>query len=310
MHHNSFFILAGGLLLLAALFFMPAGAVSVSSGGSVGYFVITSDPPDGTVYFDGVDQGAAPVTVWVYTTASPRHTVVVEKDGYQTWVQMLTTNPGKDQTITVNAVLVPGVSYGVLKVESEVSGVQVTLDGNESMIVPATFSPVATGYHTVASLVPGYLPYHEQVLVLETGTTTLQANLTPIVEAGTLEVTSSPPGADLYVNGAYLGKTPFASPGVAAGTYDIRLDLEGYVEWTGTAVVTGDEVETVNAVLAPLVTFPVSPATSLPTARETATTPVTEVPTTSAGGLPLVVPVALAAIAGLILLAGRKSPPR
>jgi hypothetical protein len=308
MHHNSFCILAGGLLLLAALFIMPVHAVSVSTGGSVGYFMISTDPPDGTVYFDGVDQGAAPVTVWVYTTGSPRHTVVVEKDGYQTWVQLLTTNPGKDQTIAVNAVLVPGVSYGVLRVESDVSGIPVTLDGSETMNVPATFSPVTTGYHTVASLVPGYLPYQEQVLVMETGTTTLQANLTPIVEAGTLEVTSSPSGADLYVNEAYLGKTPFASPGVAAGTYDIRLDLEGYVEWTGTAVVTGDEVETVNAVLAPLVTFPVSPATSLPTTQVTGTTPVTEIPTTRAGGLPFVVPVALAVIAGLLLLAGSKPP--
>ena len=95
---------------------------------------------------------------------------------------------------------------------------------------------------------------------------------------------------------------------MAAGTYDIRLDLEGYVEWTGTAVVTGDEVETVNAVLAPLVTFPVSPATSPPTTEVTGTTPVTEIPTTRAGGLPFVVPMALAALAGLILLAGRKPP--
>ncbi len=310
MNHTTSFSLATGLLLLAVLFLMPVQAVSVSAGGSVGYFMISTDPPDGTVYFDGVDQGAAPVTVWVYTTGSPRHTVVVEKDGYQTWVRLLTTNPGKDQTIAVNAVLVPGVSYGVLRVESDVPGIPVTLDGSGTMNVPATFSPVTTGYHRVASLVPGYLPYDEQVLVMENGTTTLQANLTPIVEAGTLEVTSSPSGADLNVNGVYLGKTPFASPGVAAGTYDIRLDLEGYVEWTGTAVVTGNEVETVNAVLAPLVTFPISPLTSPPTTQVTGTTPVTEIPTTRAGGLLFVVPMALVAIAGLILLVVRKPPRR
>jgi len=308
MNHTTSFSLATGLLLLAALFIMPAQAVSVSAGGSVGYFMISTDPADGTVYFDGVDQGSAPVTVWVYTTGSPRHTVVVEKDGYQTWVQLLTKNPGKDQTIAVNAVLVPGVSYGVLRVESDVPGIPVTLDGSDTMNVPATFSPVTTGYHTIASLVPGYLPFHEKVLVVETGTTTLQANLTPVVEAGTLEVISSPGGADLYANGAYLGKTPYASPGIAAGTYDIRLDLEGYVEWTGTALVTGDEVETVNVVLAPLVTLPVSPVTSPPATSITGTTPVTPVPTTSAGGLPFVIPVALAAIAGLHLLAGRRPP--
>jgi len=308
MNQTTSFILAAGLLLLSVLLIMPVQAVSVSSGGSVGYFMISTDPPDGTVYFDGVNQGAAPVTVWVYTTGSPGHTVVVEKDGYQTWVQLLTRNPGKDQTIAVNAVLMPGVSYGVLRVESNVPGVPVTLDGSGTMNVPATFSPVTTGYHTVASLVPGYLPYNEQVLVMENGTTTLQANLTPIVEAGTLEVSSSPSDADLYVNGAYLGKTPFASPGVAAGTYDLRLTLEGYVGWTGTAVVTGDEVETVNAVLAPLVTFPVSPVTSPPATSITGTTPVTTAPTTRAGGPPFAVPVALAAITGLILLAGRKPP--
>jgi hypothetical protein len=307
MNHNSPFVLSTGLLLLAMLFLVPVQAISVTTGGSVGYFTIATDPPGGTVYFDGVNQGAAPVTVWVYTTASPRHTVVVEKDGYQTWVQQITKNPAKDQTIEVNTVLVPGISYGVLRVESDVPGIQVTLDGYESLIVPATFTPVTTGYHTVAALEPGYLLYSDQVLVMENGTTTLQANLTPIVEAGTLEVTSSPPGADLYVNGAYVGKTPFASPGIAAGTYDIRLELEGYAEWTGTATVTGDEVKTVNAVQAPLVTFPISPLTSTPTTGETGTIPVT-VPTTSAGELPVVVLVALAAIAGLLLIAGRKPP--
>ena len=308
MHYNLNVILAAGLLILAVLCIVPVQAISVSTGGSVGYFMISTDPPGGTVYFDGVNQGAAPVIVWVYTTSMPRHTVVVQKDGYQAWVQQITKNPAKDQTVEISAVLMPGVSYGVLRVESDVPGIRVTLDGYESLIVPATFSPVITGYHTVASLEPGYLPYRDQVLVTESGTTTLQANLTPIVKAGTLEVTSSPPGADIYVNGAYVGKTPFASPGIAAGTYDIRLDLEGFAEWTGTATVTGDEVETVNAVLAPLVTFPVTPLTSPPATGETGTIPVTTAPTTRAGGLPVVVPVALAAIAGLLLVARRKPP--
>ena len=103
--------------------------------------MISTDPPDGTVYFDGVDQGVAPVTVWVYTTGSPRHTVVVEKDGYQTWVQLLTTNPGKDQTIAVNAVLVPGASYGVLGWNPMFPGSRSPWAGR-TMNVPATFSPV------------------------------------------------------------------------------------------------------------------------------------------------------------------------
>ncbi|MBP1928880.1 hypothetical protein J2741_001427 [Methanolinea mesophila] len=308
MNHTTPLILAAGLLLIIGLCVLPVQAISVTTGGAVGYFMITSDPPGGTIYFDGVDQGAAPVTVWVYTTGPPVHTVVVEKDGYQTLVQQITRNPSRDQTVEVNAVLVPGITYGVLRVESDIPGVRVTLDGNETMPVPAVFSPVVTGYHTVSSLVPGYLPYSGKVLVTETGTTTLQVNFTPATETGTLRVTSIPAGADLSINDVSLGKTPFTSAGIAAGMYDLRISHPGYVEWTGTATVAENQVETVNAELAPLVTFPITPGTSPTTGATTETLPATPAPTTRAGGSQVIVPGALGAISVMLLIRNRIRP--
>lgn len=45
---------------------------------------------------------------------------------------------------------------------------------------------------------------------------------------GLLIIESAPPGADVFINETHAGKTPFARPEMAAGTYAIGLELAGF----------------------------------------------------------------------------------
>ncbi len=44
----------------------------------------------------------------------------------------------------------------------------------------------------------------------------------------TISITSDPPGALVYLNDEEVGRTPLAVPFLFYGTYDVRLEREGY----------------------------------------------------------------------------------
>lgn len=51
----------------------------------------------------------------------------------------------------------------------------------------------------------------------------------------TIEVTSSPPGAMVWLNDEQLGRTPVQTDFKFYGTYDVRLSLDGYEPLTTSA---------------------------------------------------------------------------
>ena len=61
------------------------------------------------------------------------------------------------------------------------------------------------------------------------------------VAKGVLLVESTPPGAIVTVNGQSRGITPFEMPGLAAGEYEVRVDLRGYEGKAQTVVLTEAE---------------------------------------------------------------------
>ena len=56
------------------------------------------------------------------------------------------------------------------------------------------------------------------------------ANLVPITAAaaGEISISSTPSGANVFVDNEYKGITPVTIPGVASGTRDVLLRLTGY----------------------------------------------------------------------------------
>jgi hypothetical protein len=57
----------------------------------------------------------------------------------------------------------------------------------------------------------------------------------------TMVVESTPPGADIEVDGAFVGSTP-STVSLAPGSHDVSVKKKGFVDWTRTVNVTGGSV--------------------------------------------------------------------
>jgi hypothetical protein len=56
--------------------------------------------------------------------------------------------------------------------------------------------------------------------------------------AGSMQILSRPSGAQVFVDGRVIGRTPLVIPDVRSGSHDVRLELSGFRRWTTSVQVT------------------------------------------------------------------------
>ncbi len=235
------------ILILVALHGWAAGQAVV--GGDVGYFAVESSPAESQVIFDGVYYGNTPLTIPVYSTAPPRHTITVSKSGYFPWTRTYASNPGPGETVRIVAILEPSSEFGTLTVTSSPSGALITIDGGKGQQAPWTYPDVRAGSHIVRAFLSGYQPFLTIVSVPPGGSITVDATLAPLSEIGVLQVKSTPGGADVYVDGFYSGATAATIGNLAAGPHIVQLKLAGYREWISTVNIPANSVSFIDASL-------------------------------------------------------------
>jgi hypothetical protein len=92
---------------------------------------------------------------------------------------------------------------------------------------------------------------------------------TPVLrnESGSIRVLSSPPGAEVYLNGEYRGTTPATVTAIQAGNYSLEVRAAGYDRWTSPVMVRPGSLVNVSAMLS------VIPVTAMPVTYATISTP-------------------------------------
>jgi len=182
----------------------------------------------------------------------------------------------------------PSVGSTRLSIQSEPAGASVWLNGDSLGVTPLVGDSVRAGVYllsvrhdgyydadTVAVFRPGTAPPVRLRLVERslrartpepappqasrspdpnpgTPVTTRETASTPSsppVQTGSLEITSSPSGATIFLNGEPRGTTPRTIDDLTAGPYDLRLQHEGYTDWTGSASVRARNVRRISAEL-------------------------------------------------------------
>jgi hypothetical protein len=205
--------------------------------GDYGYYQVGSSPSGADVVFDGRFVGETPITVPVFSSSVPGHTISVSKIGYITWTQSFSQNPIPGQSIPIFAPLQPTAATGSIKVTTSPSGALVNLDGTMGQMAPWIFTGVPVGGHMVQAFLSGFSPYSGPVEVVPGQTTEVYAVLYPLTSTGALQVVTSPGGADLYIDGIYYGKTSTAVGSIATGTHIVTLKHYGYQDLTGEVVI-------------------------------------------------------------------------
>jgi len=127
------------------------------------------------------------------------------------------------------------VAPGQVAIDSTPQGAQVQLDGktDPSWVTPFTLSGLAPGQHTVTVSKAGYSTDTRNVEVASGSKAFVVTHLGQLM--ATLAVTSTPAGANVYVDGRDTGKLTPAQVSVEKGQHVVLVRKQGYIDETTSA---------------------------------------------------------------------------
>jgi len=129
----------------------------------------------------------------------------------------------------------PAIVPGLMSVDSTPQGAQFQVDGKSdpSWVTPYTLSALNPGQHTVIVSKAGYSSDTRAINVASGSKAFVMAHLNQLM--ATLAVTSTPPGANIYIDGRDTGKLTPAQVPVDKGQHIVLVRKQGYLDETTSA---------------------------------------------------------------------------
>ena len=266
--------------------------VSMTPVANPGGLSISSTPQGAAFTIDDISQGKTNQVVG--NLAPGPHKVTIAEAGYEIYTTTANVVAGQITDLSVTLVAEVNPPTGDLQVGSTPSGAAVFLNGDFKGTTPVDdtldINDLAPGSYTLMLSRPGYESNTKSVDVVAGAKTQVSVVLQPSGQApttATAQISSTPSGAEVYVNNVFVGVTPLTFSSVAPGQYSIDIRLAGYNTFSSTGMVTAGQNVQVYAALSP-----VAPVTT---------------PTTKAPVSPVLVVLALciAGLAGVLVLRRR-----
>ncbi|MEN6610298.1 MAG: PEGA domain-containing protein [Methanoregulaceae archaeon] len=141
---------------------------------------------------------------------------------------------------------------GTIQVTSIPEGAIVTMDEIFADTTPATFANIPAGDHIIEVVMAGHQPWIKKVTVIGGKAIYVDATLKETQSGtGIINITSSPSGADIYIDDIYYGFTPKTIGNQPAGVHAVRLILAGEMSWEGNVTVNSGEETVISRDLIP-----------------------------------------------------------
>jgi hypothetical protein len=130
---------------------------------------------------------------------------------------------------------------GRMVIRSSSGRVSVSVNGRTRGNTPLTLKKLSAGRYVVRVSRRGYATEEREVVIsaehpaatlsfsLKKGSRAQPAAHTAFV--GTLDVDSTPPGSQVFLDGKLVGKTPCVVPSVSVGSHVVRVDMIGFKRW-------------------------------------------------------------------------------
>ena len=170
--------------------------------------------------------------------------------GFQQTFSIVITPVAQNDWVTDTALFyvggTPAPAFGTVSVTSSPNGAEAYVDGQFVGYTPVSYG-TRTGTHSVEVRLGGYDTYSTSVNVPGGQSVAVNASLVQTSRNGTVTFTSQPAGAQVYVNGTYVGTTPTPAFSYPEGTYQVRFTLAGYTESTLSVTVARNSNQTVRA---------------------------------------------------------------
>jgi hypothetical protein len=146
------------------------------------------------------------------------------------------------------------LATGEVEVQSRTTGAEVFIDGKSVGSVPlAQKLTLSAGQHTIKVTKRGFAQYLDVVVVKPHKVATVDVDLLPV--SGVLHLTSSAPGARVFVDGEFIGEANADAEleaDLAAGKRSIRVVKGGYKDYLGSVDAVAGQVSAVHVEMAEL----------------------------------------------------------
>lgn len=234
----------------------PGETRSVYTAGSI---YVASTPSGASAVLDsGIGQLFTPGT---FTKVPPGlHNVRVALPGFESSSTDVTVSVGKTENVIVTLQRVR--NPGSISVSTIPVGVGLYVDAHYKGKTNQIVGNLAPGNHTITLAEPGYVTWSEPVTVTGGEMKTLVVTLLPEYNppTGDLQVSSSPTGAVVYLNGDYQGFTPpddhLDIIDLSPGSYTLILRKLGFEDYSVPVTIQPGKVVRVSASLKPVIQTP------------------------------------------------------
>jgi len=224
----------------------------MKAGAKFGTVVVEADVPDAEVYIDG-NKHPDNTPAMIANVIEGPHVVEVRKAPALPWKQTIqvTANNSTKVRADLQATMHGGV--GVVRVLSDAQGARAFLDGTDMGPVPVDIKDVKAGDHIVQVKAPGMATGEKTVKVAAGSSQIVKFDLNPETPAdqGTLKVVSMTPEAQVFIDGASVGKVPVEKK-LSAGEHPVVVRLDGYKQFEQRVRVEAGQAVTVQATLKPV----------------------------------------------------------
>jgi hypothetical protein len=254
---------AGEIVQILPNRFDAAGRDNFVRGGSTRLF-----PPQGARYSFAVDPptGLAKViavasrrqldtrTLAAFRTeADFQATSRLGEDAFARALSIVVQPLPQEDWVTSTALYYVGTrpqqgQYGNLSVTSQPPGAEVYVDGQFAGFTPLRYG-LRPGRYDVELRLPGFDTIRETVQVRADRTVEVTTRLDAQRRDGSVTFTSTPSGADVFIDGRFIGTTPTGRISLTEGQYAARFELPGRRTSSVTFSVERDRHRTVSATL-------------------------------------------------------------
>lgn len=231
------------LLLLSALPQLPFSAQAKSKEPAT-RLDITSQPSGATVLVDNKERGVTPLTL--SELAPGPHLVQASKANHRDAFDTVMLEPGVCRTsaLTLEPLM------GILLLTSTPAGSEVSVKGVSLGSTPLLITSLEPGTHRITVASPGYQT--KEIDITLEGRTPLKQDVSLMSDSGTLDVTSDPEGAEVFVNGISRGQAPCRIDRIPGGAMTLELKANGFQPQKRDVSLAAGEVQKIEFKLLPL----------------------------------------------------------
>jgi hypothetical protein len=217
-----------------------------------GIVVVDSDVPDGEVYIDGNKNPDNTPTV-IQNVIEGLHVIEVRKAPALPWKQTVQVTAGQQTKVRAELQATLNGGVGVVRVLSDQAGARAFIDGTDMGPVPVDIKDVKAGEHIVQVKAPGMQAGEKKVTVAAGSSQIVKFDLNAEAagDSGILKIVSMVPEAQVFIDGAAVGKVP-QEKHVSAGEHPVVVRLDGFKQFEQKVRVEAGQTVTVQATLKPV----------------------------------------------------------